>query len=1011
MLLCILVLLISALPACHRSGSYSDNGSVVVIEDPCLDSPLPSYPPGYPQSTLELDPFVPMEPITPSPPDGISCIPSAYLVAPPLPQGLLLDEVTGTISGTPEVSDSSSEHVITAIFPDATEDFLMAIIILPLPPAFTYPVTSVTLGEDEEVILQPTQLPGSGAVASWSVETPGAPPLSAIVDTDSGVLALYGGADFTATIIGVNAAGSASFSIDVTTIFSPAVLTPLIFEDDGDGIAGVGDVIRIETSEPVVAPSDGAVALPLSPGSSLGSESITSAGDGAMTLIHLGEGALLHGRGASTQVGGSSAPQDVEPTHSTPTDLIDPTTGLATAATAIDLFPGVRTSPIHDVATGRMVAADVDGDGRQELVAITDGQLVRMTRSTDGSWQSTPLGGSALTDVAVADVDTDGDLDLIATGTEGIVWFDNQDGVFTLQTFDGTAAGAIAIADLDRDGALDLLVSRDTGTVDHFAGDGSGNFSPVESLAIDGSGGIEVVDLDRDGRLDVATAQPALLRGSSSGLTPWIDAPLPTTGCTSVALVDADVADGWKSILWSTTDSNLHRIDIIDGQLQSDITTGLTADPATIYCADLDTDGGRDTLLLVDDGIRLHGSRGPLPVDGEAVTSAAALWMEMDNPTSVCSLDLDGDGDLDVVASGPTGMREGINSLDTIRGSLTLQLAGYSGPGHDIISVLAVADLTRSGHLDRIVSSPGSAAGLRTTWLIRGDSPSTSMLLVDGPDVRSCALLDTDLDGDLDVVLGVRDGTDLLLIQESAQNFQLQEFPGAVPGDITNALTTGDVNGDGVLDLVTGCHGLNRIWIGDGNGSFVELPQIFPTDVTHAVLLDDFDGDGDLDLLSGNSTGRHNRYWINDGSGSFSDSGQILGVMEVRSFASGDIDGDGDLDLILGQTGSGPSGFSDTMWFNDGSGHFTEGPSPDPQGAATLAVALGDLDLDGDLDLATATVTGLHIQWNLDGSFSTPIILSSSFHDSVHLVDIDGDGDLDLQSASLDQQLESWLAR
>ena len=445
--------------------------------------------------------------------------------------------------------------------------------------------------------------------------------------------------------------------------------------------------------------------------------------------------------------------------------------------------------------------------------------------------------------------------------------------------------------------------------------------------------------------------------------------------------------------------------------MQSDITTGLTADPATIYCADLDTDGGRDILLLVDDGIRLHGSRGPLPVDGEAVTSAAALWMEMDNPTSVCSLDLDGDGDLDVVASGPTGMREGINSLDTIRGSLTLQLAGYSGPGHDIISVLAVADLTRSGHLDHIVSSPGSAAGLRTTWLIRGDSPSTSMLLVDGPDVRSCALLDTDLDGDLDVVLGVRDGTDLLLIQESAQNFQLQEFPGAVPGDITNALTTGDVNGDGVLDLVTGCHGLNRIWIGDGNGSFVELPQIFPTDVTHAVLLDDFDGDGDLDLLSGNSTGRHNRYWINDGSGSFSDSGQILGVMEVRSFASGDIDGDGDLDLILGQTGSGPSGFSDTMWFNDGSGHFTEGPSPDPQGNATLAVALGDLDLDGDLDLATATVTGLHIQWNLDGSFSTPIILSSSFHDSVHLLDIDGDGDLDLQSASLDQQLESWLAR
>jgi len=239
----------------------------------------------------------------------------------------------------------------------------------------------------------------------------------------------------------------------------------------------------------------------------------------------------------------------------------------------------------------------------------------------------------------------------------------------------------------------------------------------------------------------------------------------------------------------------------------------------------------------------------------------------------------------------------------------------------------------------------------------------------------------------------------------------ISEFPGGHPSDSTNALAVADVNRDGIDDLVQGCHGINRIWLGDGAGSLLASPQLFPSDVTHSLLLDDFDRDGDLDLVSGNSTGRHNRIWINDGSGLFSDSGQVLGVMEARALASGDIDGDGDADLLIGMTGSGPSGFADALWINDGSGYFTAVASPDSESTATLAVALGDLDLDGDLDLATASVTGLRVQWNVDGVFSAPLILGDTFHDSVVLLDVDGDGDLDLLSASSELNLETWLAR
>ncbi|MEE2856317.1 MAG: VCBS repeat-containing protein [Planctomycetota bacterium] len=1013
LLVMLVIAIIALLPSCHRSGSYSDNGSVVVIEDPCLDSPLPSYPPGYPLALLELLPFVAMEPQVPQPPDGISCLPSVYLVAPPLPAGLALDEVTGTISGTPEISGTTSEHVITAVFPDATEDFLMTIIVLALPPAFIYPQDSVDLIEQDQLLLDPELLPGSGPIENWSVETPGAPPLSAIVDTLTGQLALFGSGNYTAIVTGTNNAGDASFSIEVTTLLLPRITSPLLFVDDGDGVLGVGDHIHIETTTEVQAPSSGADTLTMSAGSSLGSGSVSIATGTTTTLISIGEGAVLEARGAADAVGAtSSAPLTSIPSHGTPGELVDLTTGLPLATTpALDLFPGLRQGIVGTFPTNQVIAADLDADGRSELVAITEGQLLRLERDGSGNWASETIGGSGLVSVAASDIDDDGDLDLIAVGAEGVFGFNNDAGSFNLSLFDANAASRIVIADLDRDGDDDLLVARSASSVEVFAGDGSGNFVSSEMLPVDGSAGIVVIDLDRDGYLDVATAEPALLKGDANGLTPWSGAPLPDPPCSGLVSIDTDRADGWQSLVWLTADDTLHRIDSIGGSLEIDLISGLFTSVHSIDGADLDRDGGDDLLLIGNDGIRIHPSRGALPVDGVELSSRAAMLMTLDNVSSICTTDLDADGDLDVIAAGASGIVEGINGLEAVIGSVSLQLDPHPGSGHEIRSVLATGDIQQDGYLDRVVAGPGSSAGLRATWLLPGSDPSVALLLVEGADVRSAALVDVERDGDLDIVLGVHDGIDLLLIQQTPTQYLTIDFPGGHEGDVTNALQCGDVDGDGIEDLVQGCYGLNRIWIGDGAGSFGPLSQLFPPDVTYAIHLDDLDGDGDLDLVSGNSTGRHNRLWINDGSGIFSDSGQILGVMEVRSITSGDIDQDGDADLVLGMTGAGSIGFPDAIWHNDGSGHFSEATSPDADGSASLAVALGDLDLDGDLDLVTAAVTGLRVQWNLGGFFSSAEWLASGYHDSVQLLDVDGDGDLDLQSASAALDLETWIAR
>jgi len=219
----------------------------------------------------------------------------------------------------------------------------------------------------------------------------------------------------------------------------------------------------------------------------------------------------------------------------------------------------------------------------------------------------------------------------------------------------------------------------------------------------------------------------------------------------------------------------------------------------------------------------------------------------------------------------------------------------------------------------------------------------------------------------------------------------------------------GDLDGDGDLDAYVGvladcfaCDPANRVWLGDGQGRFVDSGQRVGNESTWGVALADVDRDGDLDALDANqSTGPgngYNRLWLNDGRGRFTDAGQQLGggTMDV---AAGDVDGDGDVDAVFGGHGT------TTVWLNDGRGQFNWSPNQPIGAIRTNAVVLVDLDKDGDLDLVKANTGYDHVYWN-DGKgvFTDSGQRLGEIHDcgdgpatqDVAVADLDGDGDLDL---------------
>jgi hypothetical protein len=125
----------------------------------------------------------------------------------------------------------------------------------------------------------------------------------------------------------------------------------------------------------------------------------------------------------------------------------------------------------------------------------------------------------------------------------------------------------------------------------------------------------------------------------------------------------------------------------------------------------------------------------------------------------------------------------------------------------------------------------------------------------------------------------------------------------------------------------------------------IGLPLDGSTEWT-GVAFADLDGDGDADLAGvgrPSASGPRLKTWFRTGGAWIDASTGLTGVGGgTQRIASGDFDGDGFADVAVG---------GGAVWFGDGLGGWTQGPSF-PLLGPTLAVAAGDVDGDGRSDVA-----------------------------------------------------------
>ena len=292
---------------------------------------------------------------------------------------------------------------------------------------------------------------------------------------------------------------------------------------------------------------------------------------------------------------------------------------------------------------------------------------------------------------------------------------------------------------------------------------------------------------------------------------------------------------------------------------------------------------------------------------------------------------------------------------------------------------------------------------------------------------RGPVLVDLDDDGDLDVVVpcGPCCGADPhpdaghVMVLRNDGSGVLSPVGGRIKvGETALGVDVGDVNHDGIVDVVVHHHSSYEVavLIGVGGGVFSEPRYVTLHDGesphVHSIRLADVNGDGHADVLATLVDDHALAVLLGDGAGGFTPAlGQPYFAHRhpYSQLNVVDINEDGHLDAIMtDMRGGGMTVLvgSGTGMFASSNGFLLEAHTPIQLAERPMACTLGDLDGDGDLDaVAVFDESPLAVQMINEGKgvFVEPdhagVVLSDASTGG-RLADVDGDGNLDFVAST-----------